>query len=307
MKKKLLFIFIPIIVVLILLLIIFLSLFAFKKYKQSIPYVVKKDIEIISPNKTYNSGIDPYTLGEDGYVMEIDGVSFDKTEATYKFYDYEVSKEDKDGNVIHNFMINIDAPIVLIYDAKKDLPKYRYSYTFNQIHMFDYYSGDVYKIKHSSDEVRHYDFSETDDDMKYTTIKWNNKKYKIGVRIDSIASWDNADTSNDGNRVYTLKNANHITSKVSVKAPKDFDGIMFYLKKNGPTHESVLKDDEKKKKHIELKDKYKETGKKSKELIKIENESKKVYKLLESSGSDEERDKNDFYVFKISDIKKKGK
>ena len=77
--------------------------------------------------------------------------------------------------------------------------------------------------------------------MGKTTIKWNNKKYEIGVLEEYSAKWDGKKKlSGDGdNAVYG--DTSRSTALFTIKVPKDYDGVMVAILKRGTNEKSYAK------------------------------------------------------------------
>lgn len=277
-KKKKIIIIVLIIAILLGLLIILLM----KKDNKLKPYVEEKNIKVLS-NQEFEIPFKPYAKDEHKTPMELDGLIFEDTKGTYKFYDYNITESDEKDYVIYSFKYDVEVPIKYTVDTSKTIRKWTRSYAFLYPVLFDYYTGEVYKERHValSGKINYYDaFTEGTEDMEFINITWDNKTYKIGVRIETSSSWDQT-TKTSNNNIDTYNTSNKVNVITYIYAPKDYDGLMLALNKNGTSIDTVLN--------------------KIVENNKLTNET---YKLLDSQFNNKKNTKDDFYVIKINEIKK---
>ena len=302
-KKKKKYMIIGIIVVLL----VVGFLFCYSNLDTTKPYVKANKIKILDANKEYSSSIEFYTKDTNGKLIDVPEVTLDKSKVTYRFYDYEVSEPDKDGYSVYSFKVEANAPLTYTLDINNIKVSFKYTYLLQQPAVFDYYTGELCKEKNVSvdNTVNYYDQSDKKEgDYVFTDIKWKNKEYKIGVRMESSMKWAGAELVNEENGIQHKKNSATTSINVFIYAPDNYDGLMLSLKNIGTTKKDYIKNLENKNKYNELLKEYNETGEKSEELVKMEEDNNKVYKLLE--GKDGKKiDKKEFYVFRISDIKPK--
>lgn len=305
MKKKRIIIIVSIILLLIILS-VFLLFFFNNKERDS--YVKDHNIKVLSPNRKYSIPIMPYTKDENKNIIELEDVKFESTEATYSFYDYKVTNPDEEGNVVHKFSFHVTVPVEFTTEISKEIPYFKYTYLFVQPAIFDYYTGSLFKEKDESlnGSVNYYEIvNYTEDDMAFTEFNVDEETYKVGVKIETVSKWDGIVKTIDGNGIKHSKDTSRVTGNVYIKAPEDYDGIMIALPKKSSNLDGLKRMIEYNKKYEELKEQSKETGEKSQELIDIEDNNKKVYKLLDPKyQEDKECDPDEFYVFNIKDIKK---
>ena len=185
----------------------------------------------------------------------------------------------------------------------------RMTYSFSQVDpmLFDYYTGEVYykgmAVKDKS--LTGIGIGSNEANMEMTTIKWNNKKYEIGVLEEYSSKWDgNKKLSGVGdNTVYG--DTSRATALFTIKVPKDYDGVMVAILKRGTNEKSYAKYKERYDKYQELLEDYRNTGTKSEELIEFEKDQFKVRTILESiNDKDLTYTKDDYIVFRISEIEK---
>ena len=302
-KKKIIIISIIVAILLIIALIILLLP---KKEKEKEPYVIEKEIEILSAKDEYTTTAEPYFKDENKNVIDVDGITVKISTITYKFLDYAVSEPDENNYVIYSFKIDATTPIEYTEIANKKYPYHKYTYLFSQPSIFDYYTGDICKEKHVStnNTVNFYDINDhKDEDMAYTDITWKDKTYKIGVRIELSAKWDGIQKEKNNDGTNTVRDTHRSTVNMYVYAPKDYDGLMIFLKKSGTTKQDFLDILDYSNKYNELVKEYNETGEKSSELTKMEENNNKTFKLLENkSGDGSEYPKDSFYVLRVNDI-----
>lgn len=312
MKNKKLGIIIGIIVILILILALIFFFYKKNNHKENVikPYIEENNIEIVSSTDEFKIPVKPYARNKENKMpTEVDGVVFEDTIGTYKFYDYSVSDVDKNNYVIYSFKYDVVVPIsYTVNTSKLTNTNWSRSYAFLQANVFDYYTGELYNEKNISvtGNINYHNVNnENEEDMAYTNITWNGKEYKIGVRMESSSKWDGITKVSSSEGIDTYNDTNRITVVVYIYAPKDYDGLMVALNKNGTSKDIVLKQIEFNNKYNELLKDEPNNGEKSEELVEIEKKLNKIYKLLDEQYKDiKERNKNDFYVIRVNEISK---
>ena len=279
-----------------------------------IPFVEENNIEILSADKVYSNPVNIYTVNDKNDKINLEGINFNSSKAEYKFYDYNVSKEDENGYVTFSFKYDTTVPIKYT-DNKKNQIKWFYTYSIVSPIIFDYYTGDCYdkKIINSNKNVVSFDGDgkeNTDNEkMKYTEISWDNKTYKIGVGMEINSSkWDGNKLVEDKNGVATYADTDRLTTTINIYAPKDYDGLMIAVLKRGSSKESFEIQNNEYEKLLKLQKEAEESGEKSEELIKIEEKRNKIYKLFESTYDENLKyNKDDYDIIRVNNIKSKEK
>ena len=259
--------------------------------KTAEPYVKLQNLEILTTANTYSTPTYNYTTSKADQNTKKDyGVTFEKSSAKYKFYDYTVSEPDKNNNVQISFKTDIIAPIKYSWPQGTTFPEDYYYYSEEITpNLFDYYTGVYYSSNYYSDSD-----SKDNRTYKYTDINYNGKTIKIGLRIDSTTKWDGVKSESE-----TCNSDTHRTRLTYyITAPKGYSGMLVSIYKKGMSEELYNKKIEAKTKHKELEKQATETGKKSAELLELE----KPQKLLETHLKDFKYEKNDFYIFNINKI-----
>ena len=274
------------------------------------PYVEENNIEIVSSTDEFKIPIKPYARNkEDKTPIEVDGVAFEDTIGTYKFYDYSISDVDENNYVTYSFKYDVVVPISYTIDTSKlNNTNWSRSYAFLQANVFDYYTGELYREKNISvtGNLNYYNIDDVIDDMAYTNITWNDKEYKIGVRMESSSKWDGVTKVNSSQGIDTYNDTHRLTMIAYIYAPKDYDGVMVSLNKNGTSKDIVLKQIEFNNRYNELIKEEENKKDKSTELNEMKNKLNKLYKLLDGQYMDiKERTVDDFYVIRVNEISKK--
>ena len=225
-----------------------------------ITYVFKHGLEVLSAKNIYSNPVFTYTTDTKGEILDI-GLKFEGSSASFRFYDYDVSEPDDEGNVIISFKYDTTVPIKFTRENYDYKDKYYYTYSIIRPILFDKYTGNEYRkytIRSDSDEEKRFKHNET-------TL--NGKTYKIGIRAETISIWDcKKQESKD-----TYTDTNKVTTTIYISAPKDYDGMMIAILKEGAT-----------------------------EFLQI-NQEDDQHTLLSHDGKSYSA--NDFYVFAINDIK----
>ena len=311
MKKKLI-VLITVIVILLILAITLIIAFIPKNNNDNaklIPFVEANNIEILSADKKFSNPVNMYTCNKNGDVINLEGITFDKSIATYKFYGYNESEEDENGYKTFSFKYDTEVPIKY-YATNVNRPSWYYSYSEVSPIIFDYYTGDCYnkKVISIDNTVKELDGdvkNNKEENMKYTDISWNNKTYKIGVSMETKSKWDGGKAGETKNNITSYTDTDRATITVKIYAPKDYDGLMIGILKRGSSSDSFKIQYEEYKKLLKLQEEAEKSGKKSEELIKLEEKRNKIYKLFESTYDENLKyNKDDFDVIRVNDIKK---
>lgn len=308
MKKKIIIISL---IALLLVIGLIILIICIKKDKESTikPYVEENNIKVVSSKDEFKIPFEPYARDKtDKSPIDIDGVNFEDTIGIYKFYGYSESDVDENNYVTYSFKYDVVVPISYTIDTSKlNNTNWSRSYAFLQANVFDYYTGELYREKNISvtGNLNYHNIGDVTDDMAYTNITWNDKEYKIGVRMESSSKWDGVNKVNSSQGIDTYKDINRITMTAYVYAPKDFDGLMVALNKNGTSKDIVLKQIEFNNRYNELIKEEQNNKEKSTELTEMENKLNKLYKLLDNRYMDiKERTADDFYVIRLNKISK---
>lgn len=267
-----------------------------------VPFVVRENIEILDAEGKYSNPVYLYAATSTGEHIN-EGINFKDSKAEYKFYD--LKKETDGENDIYTFKQDI----TISFEYTSTYKGGRWTYSFSQVDpmLFDYYTGEVYKkgMTVTDNSLTGIGIGSSEADMGMTTIKWNNNEYKIGVLEEYSSKWDgNKKLSGDGdNTVYG--DTSRSTALFTVKVPKDYDGVMVAILKSGSNEKSYGKYKERYDKYQELLRDYENTGIKSEELIKFEEDQFKVRTILESiNDKDLKYTRDDYIVFRMSEIEK---
>ena len=309
MKKKIIIISL---IALLLVIGLIILIICIKKDKESTikPYVEENNIKVVSSKDEFKIPFEPYARDKtDKLPIDIDGVNFEDTIGIYKFYGYSESDVDENNYVTYSFKYDVVVPISYTIDTSKlNNTNWSRSYAFLQASVFDYYTGELYREKNISvtGNLNFHNINDVTDYMAYTNITWNDKEYKIGVRMESSSKWDGVTKVNSTGSIDTYKDINRITMTAYVYAPKDYDGLMVALNKNGTSKDIVLKQIEFNNRYNELIKEEQNNKEKSTELTEMENKLNKLYKLLDNRYMDiKERTADDFYVIRVNEISKK--
>lgn len=268
-------------IIIIFVLIIGLIIFLLNKDRKLVPYVEANNIPIVSAKKNYSNRVTPYLTDTNNNIINVEA-KFEESFANYKFYDLKI--EEQDENELITFRYDVEVPIK-VEDPKLDY-NWLYSYSIILPILFDYYTGEEYKVGGT-------DFINND-------ITWNGKKYQISVKKETSSYWDGASVVDN---VY--EDTNHETVTYYITCPKNYKGLMIGILKKGSTEESFKYNVNLNNRREELIKEEKETGIKSEELKQIEQNDNKTIKLRQSYNDKKFLyAKDDFYVFKVKDIEK---
>ena len=308
MKKKIIIISL---IALLLVIGLIILIICIKKDKKSTikPYVEENNIKVVSSKDEFKIPFEPYARDKtDKSPIDIDGVNFEDTIGIYKFYGYSESDVDENNYVTYSFKYDVVVPISYTIDTSKlNNTNWSRSYAFLQANVFDYYTGELYREKNISvtGNLNFHNINDVTDDMAYTNITWNDKEYKIGVRMESSSKWDGVTKVNSTGSIDTYNDTNRLTVIGYIYAPKDYDGVMVSLNKNGTSKDIVLKQIEFNNRYNELIKEEENKKEKSTELTEMENKLNKLYKLLDNRYIDiKERTADDFYVIRLNEISK---
>ena len=293
MKKKLLII-IPIVLIGIL-----LSLYFVFKQNKPVPFVEKYNIKILPAKDTYSNPIFSYMADSNGNLVETEKAVFDNTKSTYNFYDLKV---EKDGEFdIYTFKYDTVSPIRYTYYG--GLSNLSYTYSSVAPTLFDYYTGEVYNSVTAASDTIGINVSSEMENMKYTDILWNSKKYTIGVLQESASNWEGSKLVSNENGKSVYEDKDKVTTKVTIRVPTNYDGLMIAIFKKGSTEDSYKKYIEFYNKYKQMKENSEKSSKKTDELEEMEKQLNRVTTLFESVyDSNIKYTKDDFDVIRVKDI-----
>ena len=273
-----------------------LFIFLLTGCSKTIPFAEKNKLTFSDLDITMEAPVYFYTRDADGQITKFDDIKFVPHNMTYHYHDFQMSDSDKDGNVIVTF--TCDMTTSLEYRSSHHSNWYpRYSYLIPSF--LDYYTGIYYrgKIVSSDNSTQLYGVNpEEENEMKYTTIKWGKQDYSIGIYSDILLTKGEKVIHGVENGAVHAEVPIMITMKTQIKVPKDFDGVLIAIEKEGVTEEKFLDFNEKDEKLLALQQEAKKNGEKSEELIKIEKEMNEVSKI------DLSKEKaSDYYFLRVSD------
>ena len=285
------------------------------KEELEVPFAEEHNIEFSDINEPFEIPLYTYAVSE-GNPVEFEGVEFAPQTMKYRFDDWEVSEPDENGNVTITFNTYTNGGV----DIKVTKPvKQEWSYTYFYLYtgFADYYTGEllpenVVNIKGNSNILENGIEEKDKEEFANTEISFNNKTTNIGL-LKQISSngWGGLQTEKeDGATRYKDNFTMMFTQKIIV--PKDYDGILLIMRKEGATKERYERSKKEQEKYIALQKEAEKTGEKSQELIDLENEKAEKGNLIENIIKGEEKKGNEiaaedinindyYYVFRISD------
>ena len=277
--------------------------------EKSKSYVELNEINVTSAQNIFKVSFKPYARDKEKNPINVEGVTFNTAVGTYRFYDLNESLVDENGYITYSY--KYDAVVPIKYNVSKSdkghNKEWARSYAFLQANVFDYYTGELYKEKNvASSNVHYNDLDKKENlDIAYTNITWEDKIYTIGVRNEVSSKWEGIKKVESHEYTNTYTDTNRVTVTTYVYAPKDFDGLMISLNKNGTTKELVINQKNENNRINELMKANENKTEKDEEYIKMEEELNHLYKLLDKQYYYlTEPKKEDYYVFRLKDITK---
>ena len=164
-----------------------------------------------------------FTNQEHNAPQDYPGMSVEKQDAITEFKSVKY-KDEGDLRVVEVEIENSTSYNILHEFGGGDF-SFTYVYSYTHLHPLDLYTGNLYAYENTSDEKNYYDTT--------TTLDLGNKK--VDVRVEKVeeseiqkGDWklydDNTEFKKyDARKTYTYK----------FTYPKDYDGVVFYLVKNG--------------------------------------------------------------------------
>ena len=288
-----------------------------RSYINNISFVTKNNITTKDLYSKFKAPIYSFAIDKKENPIEVEGLSFVDEDITYTFHD-ATREELEDGNVLISIPCDMDVELEYVVSDDVDT-NWTYTYSYAPVFAFDYYSGDIYRENTISDSKlvllggeqektssknKKKSKEKEEDKMAYTEQVYGGKKFSIGVLNNSTKStWRSAlyQGNEDDGKHFIVSNSS--TTIIYIKAPKEYDGMMLAINKNGSSYETWKKEYDTYTKLLSLKDEAKKTGEKSKELEKIEKEQLMVHKLLDQEDElRKEYSKDDFYIIRIADV-----
>ena len=310
-KKKLIIIIISIVVILLIGTFLYFLLHKkddSKEENKLLSYVESNNIKIGDPDEGSEVHVQAYGKDTNKNIFLPDGVIFDKdNKASYEYYDYNETEPDEDGYVVYSFKVKYASIVKYTVDSNIEKPQWSLSSAMLVPSIFDYYTGNIYLEKHDTNgTVNIYDVNNySNEEMAFTDMSWNDKDYKVGVLMifEKVSTEKHVDDIVNNITHYRV-NYNYVITYY-VKAPKDYDGLLVFLNKDGASVKNVQSQKDLLKHYEELQKEEEKTGEKTEEQQQIEEDANKVIKLLDKENAKGEKpDKDDFYVYRLKDIKK---
>lgn len=230
---------------------------------------------LANKDDTYEIPSYSYSQNSDGVYEVIDGVEFVQQNHSYKFRDWSRTNEgDKD---LITFSIDITGFVEFYHNAKVN---WKYSYMYYSPKIFDYYTGELYHSSELSPDgsvTLTGKFNDDNDQMKYTDIKFDGETYKIGMSKEGASAEykDPVIKEYEDGRLH-MKTPTSVTVTYRLEVPKDYDGVMIAILKNGITKETFEEIMNKDQRIKELEKQKAETGEESEELKKLKEDNKKT-------------------------------
>ena len=244
---------------------------------------------------------------EDKNPITIEGLEFIPHNLKYNFKNWNISEPDENGNVILSYDCDTTGEVEFKI-SEKNTRKWFYSYSYQSIYPFDYYTGDIYRANKvslsSSNNIMENGIEEkNNEEMKYTDVVWNGKTTKIGVLEKyTFNGWGEKENLGKEGEFYHCKNTFSLTISATISMPKDYDGVLIALYKKGGTKEGFERDYENQQEFIKLQKEANESGEKSERLSELEKEKDTVHKLINTNDeSRKDRKVEDYFVFKVTD------
>ena len=270
------------------------------------PFFEKKNIKTVNPNQKFKIPVYCVITDLDRNIIDTKDFNCNPNTMTYEIKDLKLEESDKKDREKLSFKIELD--MTFKYNFKDFKDEWTIDTHFIRPNIFDYYTGEIYRenIIEYTDDVSDLGkgVAEDKNELKYTNIKWNDKTIKIGVLHKGLTSEYGNDKFLDYKDGFSYFQRNtKMTEEIIIEYPKDYDGLLLALYKGGMNKKDVENNIKNYKKLVKLQLEERDTGKKSKELEKLENDNNKVRKLVDPFDKERRGFKiDDFYIIRIMDI-----
>ena len=272
------------------------------KKEEAKPFVEENNMQITPASTTVQAPAYCYATDGNDNEVEVPGLVFESTNASYRLYDYQVVEQNDNGYQTISYKTEVTVPMKMTLTGD---PGFDWKYTNNYLgpNNFDYYTGDKYK--NNSVYVKSGE-ENTNKEFKYADITFNDKTYQIGVRSEKTTTYDGRNKVENADGSITYTDTTHIVITYFIYAPKDFDGVMWGLHNSGTTKEVHDKNVAYNKKYDELKAQA-DAGQPSEEYNQMQVEKDKVKKVNQSTlDPNLTYNISEFYVIRVNDIPKAG-
>lgn len=194
-----------------------------------VPYFKKHNIQM-APSLNFTLPFAVFCTNDDfSKIIEVPGVTLEPGTMYYEITDITASNPDKDGytdvtisvNASYSFLVHED-------DSVYDNSFYSYSIHRAEFELADYYTG-VHFPNRTFDNVSRATL--------LPNLEINDKTYAISENAVSVWAYESHNWKILDNNIplYELPISAVITSTYTVHMPKDYDGLMLYINKNGLT------------------------------------------------------------------------
>ena len=276
-------------------------------YNTNTSYITKYNITLSKASNSFMAPIYSFAVDKDNNPIEIKNLKFLNNNITYSFTNIKREILDDDNELI-SVSCNMEANIEFV-ELDDINEEWYYTFSFSPAFSFDYYTGDIYlenTISNDKTIIMREGKSNNDknEEMAITDLTFKNKKISIGrLNKELQDKWSSTiyDGKNDDGRHY--KSVNKSTFIMKFKMPRNYDGILIAINKNGSNYDTWKKSYDYYRKIVSLQNDYEKTGKKSIELDNLEKENKNVYKLFDDKNEKgKDFTKDDYYVFRLIDL-----
>ena len=251
--------------------------------------------------------IPTYVLAKDKAGNELKEIQVIPHNMKYQYSNWKMSDPDENGNVTVSY--RVDMKIDREYKLKKAPSNWALNINYiNQRTYFDYYTGQILKENYvpnnNNTTVTANGIEKPKEEMKYNIINIDGKEYKIGIMTKMLLfeAQDTVDLGKDG-EYYHYSSPMDIAIETYIEMPANYDGLRIALNKNGTTKETYKKQMDDYNKLVSLQEDEQKTGKKSQELIDLENANNAVHKIVDSED-ETRKDYNfdDYYIINPAEI-----
>lgn len=273
------------------------------------PFFPKYNFTLSNLTDEFKIPVYSHAVNSEGKEVEPQGLKFIQKDGTYKFRDIQVSEPDENGNV--KVTITYDQSVEVDFISSNTDKDWYYTYSCISFALFDYYTGEIYRIKSVNDGDNTTNIlnegiytSAEGAEPAYTDINFNGKTTRVGIlRRFMQGVWQDVkliEETPEGNHYLAVQDS---TIAIDVTIPKDYDGLMLFINKEGNDQKDAREEFEKYEKLVALQKDAQEKGVKSQELIDIENEKNQIHKIIDSNDEKrKDRKPEDYYVIKVSDF-----
>lgn len=205
------------------------------------PFVSKYNFDYFTPEEELELPMYFYATDNNGNIISEDILKYKEVTQKVIVTDLELTDVKDSDEVIISFRVNVTSLLENSISADyKGRINNVFHYAFPKL--FDYYTGELYKNiedKVQSDSEFLDPSNVADDKFKNNVIHYDDKDFNVGVYVQTITKTDKDYKAEKKDGINYYSSPVYGSVKVFIKVPKDYDGVMLAIEKDGSSKKVV--------------------------------------------------------------------